>query len=157
MLRWQAIGFLGGFEEAAKGAVHALTIQLQASTLLSLALAATGIAVLVRLRKAPFGWRFRRSGGRGAVQFYRELLGVLARKGFVKESGLTPREFAAAVEANGWPELAEVSRVVESYYRVRYGGQSLSQSERRKINRTIRRLAEARMAHFQAARTDLLS
>jgi transglutaminase-like putative cysteine protease len=141
LLRWQAIGFLGGFEEAAKDAVRALTVQLQASTLLSLALAATGIAVLVRLRKGPFGWRIRRSTGRGAVQFYRELLGVLARKGFVKEIGLTPREFAAAVEANGWPELAEVSRVVEIYYRVRYGGRPLSKSERVRITQILRRLA----------------
>ena len=141
LLRWQAIGFLGGFEEVAKGAVHALTVQLQASTLLSLALAATGIAVLVRLRRRPFGWRFRRSGGRGAVQFYRELLGVLARKGFVKEINLTPREFAATVEANGWPELAEVSRVIEIYYRVRYGGRPLSKSERVRITQILHRLA----------------
>ncbi len=141
LLRWQAIGFLGGFEEAAKGAVRALTAKPQFSALLPLALAVTGVGVLIRLRKGPFGWRFRRSSGRGAVQFYRELLGVLARKGFVKKEGLTPREFAAAVQANGWPELAEVSRVVESYYRVRYGGRSLSKLERVRIKQILRRLA----------------
>jgi hypothetical protein len=66
---------------------------------------------------------------------------VLARKGFVKKEGLTPREFAATVEANGWPELAEVSRVVEIYYQVRYGRRPLSTSERVRITQILRRLA----------------
>jgi hypothetical protein len=125
--------------------VHALTAKPQFSALLPLALAVTGVGVLIRLRMGPFGWRFRRSSGRGAVQFYRELLGVLARKGFVKEIGLTPREFAATVEANGCPELAEVSLVVEIYYQVRYGGRHLSGSERRQIDYVICRVAEAHM------------
>lgn len=53
------------------------------------------------------------------MQFYRELLGALARKGFVNGRGVTLSEFAAAVEAHRHPELVGVSQVIDLYYKVR--------------------------------------
>ncbi len=92
------------------------------------------------------------------MQFYRELLGVLERKSFVEGRSVTPREFGAAVEARGRPELSGVSQVVESYFRIRSGRRSLSESERHQIDRTIRRLAGARrLPSVLAGRTTIAS
>ena len=142
LLRWQAIGLFRGFERAAKAATLTLAARLHGAGLLLLAISIACASMLVGVRKGAFGWgRFRKRSGHGAVQFYQELLRVLARRGFAKGKGLTPREFAAAVESSGWPELAEVSRVVEIYYQIRYGGRSLSRSERAGIEQILRHLA----------------
>lgn len=135
-------------ERAADAAVRALRTKLQGSGLLVLALVGTAVGLLVALRKRPFGrGKLKGSDGQGSVRFYRELLRVLERKGFVKGRTLTPREFAANVEADGRPEFAGVSQVVESYYRVRYGTRQLSELEHKWIIQILQRLGTGRLQH----------
>jgi hypothetical protein len=132
-------------ERAADTAVRVLVASLRGSGLLVLALVGTAVGLLVALRKRPFGGgRLRGSGGQGAVRFYRELLRVLERKGFVTRTGMTPREFGEDVEARARPELAGISGVIDLYYGVRYGGRHLSESERQQVTQIISRLAKSR-------------
>ena len=148
LLRWRGLELVRGMERAADAAVRALVANLRGPGLLVLALVGTAVGLLVALRKRPLGRaKLRGSGGQGAVRFYRELLRLLARKGFVKERTLTPREFAANVEADGRPEFAGVSQVVESYYRVRYGTRQLSELEHRWIIQILQRLGTGRLQH----------
>jgi len=143
--RWRGLQLVRGLERAAADAVQALRTRLQGSPLVVLLAAGTAVGLLIALRKHPFGGgRFRGSGAQGSVRFYRELLRILARKGFVKGAGMTPREFAAGVEARARPELAGVSGVIDLYYGVRYGGRHLSESERQQITQIISRLAKSR-------------
>ena len=143
LLRWQTLGLLRGFEGAVRGAVRSLAARPPASAILILVLVAAGASMLlVGFRRASVvGEGFGKKPGQRRVKFYRDLLGVLARKGFVKAKDVTPREFASAIEAHGHRELAGVLQVVESYYRVRYGGRSLSESERAHIAQILNRLA----------------
>jgi len=142
LLRWQAIGLLRGLERAAEGAAHSAAARPRASVLLLLAMALAGVGAFVVLRKRLFAGGFiGKRGGQGTARFYRELLRVLARKGFAKGVGETPREFAEAVEASGRPDLAGVSQVIENYYQVRYGGRSLSDFQKACIEQTLHRVA----------------
>ncbi|MGH7408172.1 MAG: transglutaminase TgpA family protein, partial [Candidatus Methylomirabilales bacterium] len=128
LLRGQAIGLFRGFDRAVKGAVRYVLGKPQGFALALLVVAGTAAGLLVARRKGGLaGIRFGDRRGQGAARFYRELLGVLARKGFVKEAGVTPLEFAAAVEAHGRPDFVGVSQVVDLYYGVRYGGRRLSE------------------------------
>jgi transglutaminase-like putative cysteine protease len=155
LLRWQALGLFRGFERAAKAAAHALAARLHAGGLLLLAITIACAGLVVAVRKGAFGWgRFGKRGGQGTVQFYRELLGLLARKGFVKGRDITPREFAASVEADGRSEFAGVSQVVESYYRVRYGARQISASEHARIAQILHRLATGQVQRPAAVGRD---
>ena len=147
LLRGQTIMLLSRFERAVKGSVRLLLGRPQGSALVVLLLATTVLGLVVAIRKGSVvRGRFWDRRGQGAVRFYRELLGVLARKGFVKEAGVTPREFAAGVEARGRPDFIGVSRVVDLYYGVRYGRRRLSGSEQQQIDQTLSHLAKCREA-----------
>lgn len=144
LLRWKTIGVLTGFEWAIWGGVRSLLGGSRGSLLLLLGLVGVAVGLVVALRKGLFRAVGSRDGdARGAVRFYQKLVAALARKGFVKEAGVTPLEFASAVEACCRPELAGVTQVVDQYYRVRYGGQRLTEAEHKEIDDTIRRLAQA--------------
>lgn len=161
LLRWQTIGLFRGFDRVVKGAVHLAVGKPQGFALALLVVAGTAAGLLVARRKGGLvGVRFGDRRGQGAVRFYRELLRVLARKGFVKEAGVTPREFAAAVEARGRPDFVGVSQVVDLYYGVRYGRRRLSEADQQQVTQTISRLAKSREARHEGKgfrRTFLLS
>jgi hypothetical protein len=147
LLRWRGIKLVRGVARVADDAMQALVARSGRSGLAVLVLAGTAVGLVVAVRKRPFGKGKRRSGGaQGAARFYRELLRVLARRGFVKGAEMTPREFAAGVEAHGRPELTGVLEVIDLYYGVRYGGRDISESEREQIARTIKRITDARVA-----------
>jgi hypothetical protein len=61
------------------------------------------------------------------VKFYAEILRLLASRGFKLASGETPREFALRLHATDW--LAPLAHVTDLYYRSRYEGQPLEDSE----------------------------
>lgn len=101
--------------------------------------AAMGIYLLLpsrqraRLRQIVSGFRERTS-----VDFYRDFLWALARRGFRKLPALTAREFARQVRAS----LADpgVDFVTEKFYEVRYRGDEVSAEDRRNIDEAIERL-----------------
>ncbi|HPD15022.1 MAG TPA: DUF3488 and transglutaminase-like domain-containing protein [Planctomycetota bacterium] len=82
------------------------------------------------------------AGGRSPVAFYRALEALLARGGLHRAPGVTPLEFVRAAIASGGALYAPAEAVVAAFYRVRYGGQRLSQAERGELRRALSLLAE---------------
>ncbi|HET9479408.1 MAG TPA: DUF3488 and transglutaminase-like domain-containing protein [Pyrinomonadaceae bacterium] len=85
-------------------------------------------------------WRFiaRRRGrlledGRSYsnVQFYEKLLEVMEQRGLSKDKHQTPLEFAGKLRSS------EAMIVTRAYNRVRYGGERLSTSEKREVERAL--------------------
>jgi transglutaminase-like putative cysteine protease len=92
-----------------------------------------------------------RAHAQAEVEFYRRLEQVLARLRLGRKRGQTPREFA--VEAGGrladqperQPLAALPRRIVEAFYRVRYGGQTLSSQDMALVDTALAEL-EVRLA-----------
>jgi protein-glutamine gamma-glutamyltransferase len=86
-------------------------------------------------------WQFVRwRGGKGAidegraysnVQFYEKLLNVMEQRGVLRDKYQTPLEFADKLKSR------EAMIVTRAYNRVRYGGERLSNSERREVERAL--------------------
>jgi transglutaminase-like putative cysteine protease len=117
--------------------------------LLLLSLPAVLLAFFLLRRLA----RRRRPAGPGSAEsvgFYARLLALLAKYTSTRPgSGQTPREFGES--ARQWlqtrPALAGLAhlpgRVVEQFYRVRFGGRPLDASESQSLGADLDRLAEA--------------
>ncbi len=96
--------------------------------------------ILTRVRR--LGWRHAfttksdesRTNTHSAVVFYEQLLSLLARMGFERNSSATPLEFASQIG------LAEALAVTKVYNRVRFGREQLSSLELREINSTLQNL-----------------
>jgi transglutaminase-like putative cysteine protease len=110
-------------------------------------LAALGVGaafVVHRLVRAARRRRARPGGpGRPAVAFYRRMEAILRRRGFRRGAAETPREFAAAVVAQGGPAFAPAALVADAVGRVRYGGAALTPGERAEVASALARLAAA--------------
>mgnify|MGYP006288467193 CR=1 FL=1 len=81
-----------------------------------------GVAYLVRYLKkrgVKLWIRKDRSPGHLATGPYERLLGALARLGFRRHPGQTPREFAAALDAPYLPQEL-IAEITELYYHARY-------------------------------------
>jgi transglutaminase-like putative cysteine protease len=108
-----------------------------------LAASASVIGVALGLLLIFFGkriWRWTRSGlvhasadGRhySNVQFYERLISLMEQRGVSRDKHLTPLEFADTLRSN------EVLVITRAYNRVRYGGQKLSATERKEVERAL--------------------
>jgi transglutaminase-like putative cysteine protease len=108
-----------------------------------LAASASVIGVALGLLLIFFGkriWRWTRSGlvhasadGRNYsnVQFYERLISLMEQRGVLRDKHLTPLEFADTLRSN------EVLVITRAYNRVRYGGQKLSATERKEVERAL--------------------
>jgi hypothetical protein len=82
------------------------------------------------------------------VEFYDRLERILARHGLVRGRGQTPLEFALAAgaqmvaDAAMRPHATLPRRIVEAYYRVRFGRQALDAHEAETIEGQLVRLAD---------------
>jgi hypothetical protein len=65
------------------------------------------------------------------VQFYEKLLELMEQRGVSRDKAQTPLEFA------GNSKSSEVMIVTRAYNRVRYGGERLSTSEQREVERAL--------------------
>lgn len=87
--------------------------------------------------------------GRAAVSFYHRFEAALARHGLVRAPTQTPREFARAAgptvaRASGSPSLGALPvRVVEAFYRVRFGRFRIEEPERRALADALSELERA--------------
>lgn len=126
-----------------------------------LLVAATGLLIVVggyrgskRAIKPVRGWvrnRWRRARGRGGarVEFYERFEALLARRQWVRGACQTPREFALSVggqfaESSVTKQAAVLPRrIVEAFYRVRFGGQRLDNLESQAVEQAISELAAA--------------
>ncbi|MBI2825985.1 MAG: DUF3488 domain-containing protein [Planctomycetia bacterium] len=125
-----------------RGALAAIVIML---VFLSLFYAARAIVRLVwRRARAADTDAERRTGG---VEFYRRLENLLAHHDFVRGASQTQREFALAVggqlaESAHTKRAAPLPRhLVESFYRVRFGGRTLDTQEAVAVERALVELA----------------
>jgi transglutaminase-like putative cysteine protease len=116
--------------------------------LVGFSLAAAFLILFAVRRVRRFGWRRslrirpgREIPGGSPVDFYERLTGLLARRGVERDVGQTPLEFANGLQ------LEPALTITRAYNRVRFGGQQLSSTELREIERTLEQLengAEAR-------------
>jgi len=108
-----------------------------------LAIAAGVTAFALALLLALFGkriWRWARMGlvnsstdGRAfsSVQFYERLISLMEQRGVSRDQHLTPLEFANTLSSN------EAMVITRAYNRVRFGGQKLSATERKEVERAL--------------------
>jgi len=75
-------------------------------------------ALLLRIRRPAFA--AQQPSHHPALRAYRRMLSLLARQGFAKRPAETPREFAERLKDHPGADL--VARVVDAYYRLRFGG-----------------------------------
>jgi hypothetical protein len=114
---------------------HGRTIAL---SLFTVAVAFLGLVAGRRVWR--FGWRGLTWSARqpkrdaSAVVFYERLLRLLASRGVKRDPDLTPLEFAGGLDFQ--PALT----ITRAYNRVRFGGQELSESELREIERALTQL-----------------
>lgn len=118
---------------------------------LGLAVIAMGVVLWMGLFLRRLRRRRRTNGVRpaGTTAFYQRLLHVLGSYTSLRPSvGQTPREYGAAAQTvlRGRPHLAVLAelpvRIVELFYRVRFGAQPLSEEERHALDAELARFAE---------------
>jgi transglutaminase-like putative cysteine protease len=108
-----------------------------------LAVAAGVTAFALTLLLVLFGrriWHWTRTGlaqssadarALSNVQFYERLISLMEQRGVSRDKHLTPLEFANTLRSN------EVMVITRAYNRVRYGGQKLSATERKEVERAL--------------------
>jgi protein-glutamine gamma-glutamyltransferase len=93
--------------------------------------------LLVLFGKRIWRWRARLADGSvdgraySSVQFYERLVSLMEQRGVSRDKHLTPLEFADTLRSN------DVMVVTRAYNRVRYGGQKLSATERKEVERAL--------------------
>ena len=97
---------------------------------------------LFRARKA-------RSKRRRQVEFYERFLSLCEQRQLVKQPAQTPREFAVHV-TESWNELLQTgglaklpTKIVESFYSIRFGEQILPDDQERQLVQTLTQLEQA--------------
>ncbi|MEX0866345.1 MAG: DUF3488 and transglutaminase-like domain-containing protein [Pirellulales bacterium] len=107
-----------------------------------------------RLARRAAQWRQARRNSPEArrartVEFYHRLESVLARQGIVREPYQTQQEFALSAGGRmaDVPQLVPLAslprKIVEAFYRVRFGGQPLTPEEEASIENALRQLSQA--------------
>jgi phosphoglycerol transferase MdoB-like AlkP superfamily enzyme len=85
-------------------------------------------------------WRWTRAGfvrstaderAFSNVQFYERLISLMEERGLSRDKHLTPLEFANTLRSN------DVMVITRAYNRVRFGGQKLSATERKEVERAL--------------------
>jgi hypothetical protein len=66
-----------------------------------------------------------------SVQFYERLISLMEQRGMSRDGHLTPLEFAKTLNSN------EALLITRAYNRVRYGGERLSASEKREVEKAL--------------------
>ena len=86
---------------------------------------------------------------RGQIEFYSRFETLLARYGWTRSAGTTHREFALEVNADLIHTLSQRAvaviprRLVETFYRVRFGGEALDVDETQSLERSLEDLERA--------------
>ncbi len=133
--------YRGSLERLVAGMRKTTSSHSRALGLVGFSVVAVLLVLFAATRVRRFGWRwalrFRKRQTRtetSAVEFYQRLMQLLGRRGMQRNPDLTPLEFATGLDLQ--PALA----ITRAYNRVRFGGQELSPSELREIERTLKEL-----------------
>ncbi len=85
-------------------------------------------------------------------EFYREMLRVLARQGFIRKEGETPYEFAGRVQSvlGSSPESKSIKNAInfltDIFYEVRFRGDSLKPAQVSKIDAFLKEVKQLQTA-----------
>ncbi|HEX7331107.1 MAG TPA: DUF4129 domain-containing protein, partial [Pyrinomonadaceae bacterium] len=66
-----------------------------------------------------------------SVQFYERLISLMEQRGLARDKHLTPLEFASTLKSS------DALLITRAYNRVRYGGQRLSATEKKEVERAL--------------------
>ena len=103
--------------------------------ILALALTVTLVFFGKRLwqfvRRRATGKAIEDGRGYSNIDFYEKLLALMEQRGVLREKGQTPLEFADKLNSR------EVLAITRAYNRVRFGGERLSATERREVERAL--------------------
>jgi hypothetical protein len=114
---------------------------LQTRARLLLALSA-GVVVVIIVRLWMKHLR-RRHVIRTPILFYQEMLSILAKKGFPRPLHSTPAEFIKAIESQvPQQERSDLGLLTDLFYRARFGGYLLSNSDQSLVRESLRRLQQ---------------
>jgi hypothetical protein len=126
--------------------VRALSLLKHVALAVSVSGASFALWLLVRRLRLPR----TTAGDRGDGAIYRRLVQILTRYVSLRPYvGQTPREYSVAAQSvlQTRPALAALAelprRIVELFYRVRFGGQALNEGERQQIDTELDRFTEA--------------
>lgn len=99
------------------------------------------LLLFVGSRVRRFGWRRglrirtdEAAADQSSVVFFEKLTSLLARRGMLRDTHLTPLEFAGSL--NNQPAMM----LTQAYNRVRFGGEKLSAAELKEIEQTLNEL-----------------
>ena len=101
-------------------------------------IAAVVMAALILFGRSTWRWirtAFMRAPVEGRtrsdVQFYERLMSLMEQRGVLRDTHLTPLEFAKTLKSS------EALLITRAYNRVRFGGQLLSDNEKREVERAL--------------------
>jgi protein-glutamine gamma-glutamyltransferase len=96
------------------------------------------VVVLVFFGRKIWHWMRGRLGDSSAdgrtyssVQFYERLISMMEQRGFARDKHLTPLEFADSLKSS------EALLITRAYNRVRFGGQRLSATEKKEVEKAL--------------------
>ena len=77
---------------------------------------------------------------------YERLFLALEQLGYRRRRGQTPKELVGLATARGGPDFQPLSRIVEWFYRSRFGGRNLTVEEESEVDALIALLEERSVA-----------
>lgn len=131
---------LSGSISALKGKLRRLWVKAAPLGGWGLGVGAVLLILALFLRSKGGGSRHRLRNSLPRVPFYERALKLLARRGFVKDPQMTPREFAEKLKAHDGEAFAGLDELFELYYRVRFGGRPLSPPEESRVKALLAQL-----------------
>jgi hypothetical protein len=83
------------------------------------------------VRRRAAGRAVEEGRGYSSVDFYEQLLVLMEQRGVLRDKSQTPLEFADELHSS------EVLVITRAYNRVRFGGEPLSATEKREVERAL--------------------
>ncbi|HSD46378.1 MAG TPA: DUF4129 domain-containing protein, partial [Pyrinomonadaceae bacterium] len=90
-----------------------------------------GRRILEFIRRRAAGTSLEESRTYSDVQFYKKLLQVMEQRGVSRDKDQTPLEFAGRLHSQ------DAMIITRAYNRVRFGGERLSATEKREVERAL--------------------
>lgn len=88
-------------------------------------------------RPSLIHFTFRSDKNSQIVELYKRMLKLLERRGIAKKKNITPLEFASSIAIHDEQISRGVLEITKSYYKVRFGHQSLSKDEISRISEML--------------------
>lgn len=139
----------GVFQFVSDGVSESVTIVLNNLAFVILVVVLFGLTTLGWRTRVWERWKWQVKPRRQqalieAQHFYGKLLRHLAKQRHYRQNGQTPLEFLNQLEAEGYPQLAEVRDLTRWFCDIRYGHRDLTPDLRQAIHQKLARIAKNR-------------